>query len=195
MILNTESVNPESNLVVPVPEGSLEIGAELDVELRVGRCEHGDLGAHHAQHSAGDAGKDIVVQVFDAGITHPVSEFVVLALTFLWLFHCPPDSALAGGKMTELAEQICKMVEQPRPRSVEGATKQKSTQSKFRPDLHISSLNISKMILKGGAPNSSITYSSMPVTASTSFAHLGSTSTMLPHITTMSRGQWGLLMR
>ena len=68
MILNTESVNTQSYLVVPVPEGSFETGAELDVELRVGRGEDGNLGANHAQHSAGDAGKDVVVQVFDAEI-------------------------------------------------------------------------------------------------------------------------------
>ena len=70
MILNTESVNPESNLVVPVPEGSFETGAELDVELRIGRSEDGNLGANDAQHSAGDAGEDVVVQVFDAEIPY-----------------------------------------------------------------------------------------------------------------------------
>ena len=43
--------------------------------------------------------------------------------------------------------------------------------------------------------NSNSAYSSIAVTASTSLLHLGSTSTMLPHITAKSRGQCSLLVR
>ena len=53
-------------LVVPVSEGPLKTGSELDVELRVGRSEHGDLRAYHAENGTGYARKNILVQMFDS---------------------------------------------------------------------------------------------------------------------------------
>ena len=51
--------------MVPVSEGALEVGTELDVELRVWCGKHGNLRAHHTKHGRGDGRKNILVQVLD----------------------------------------------------------------------------------------------------------------------------------
>ena len=56
----------EMYLVVPVSEGPLKTGSELDVELRVGRSEDGDLRAYHAENGTGYARQNILVQMFDS---------------------------------------------------------------------------------------------------------------------------------
>ena len=53
-------------LVVPVSEGPHKTGSELDVELRVGRSEHGDLRAYHSENGTGHARKNILVQMLDS---------------------------------------------------------------------------------------------------------------------------------
>ena len=42
-------------------------------------------------------------------VIHPVRHWV--GLTLVWLFHSLPHSVWAGGKLAELAEQACKIVE------------------------------------------------------------------------------------
>ena len=53
-------------LMVPVSEGPLKVGTELDVKLRVWCSEHGDLWAHHTEYGRGDGRKNIIVQVLNA---------------------------------------------------------------------------------------------------------------------------------
>ena len=51
--------------MVPVSEGPLKVGTELDVKLRVWCSEHGNLWAYHTEYGRGDGGKNIIVQVLD----------------------------------------------------------------------------------------------------------------------------------